>query len=287
MSSHSRSPHHSLYRHLVFILFFPSFVFCINDGIIQNRGQSSDASLFGRSVPNANDIVSFDDMPSCGRAACVPFKPESIGCPEGGSPTRDCFCGSSKAIDCAWYPCSSTEYVLVQKWYALTCTGFGYDQLSAVPSCAQGCLLSASVYSSCALKSWDCFCTANLPAACLATCSSDDTASVTSWRDAQCAKVQPNAQPRGSKTTTISAKISVYTSAGSVVTTTVAPAVTTVVNGNTNSNTINVSTGMARGLFSELTMYVLYSMTSWLGLTTDNATVLGLSLGWLGSIFSP
>lgn len=259
MPSQINSISYSLYRHLVLLLLFPSFIRCISDATLQYRGLSSDGSpLYLRSVPNANDAVNFDDMPSCAREKCLPYRAESIGCPSGDL-TRDCFCDAAKGLDCAFFGCSNTEFTLASKWRALTCTGFGFDQLGAVPSCAQGCLLPTSIYESCSLKSWDCLCTAELPSACLATCSSTDSQTAKAWRSAQCAKAQPNVKAEGvAKTTTIPAKISTYTNAsGSLVTSTVAPAVTTVVtnaNTNGNTNTINVTTGEAQGLLSGLAM---------------------------------
>lgn len=260
MFSQVNSASYSLYRQLVLILLFPSLILCISDAALQNRGFSSDASgLFLRSVPNPNDPVNFDDMPSCAREKCLPYRPESIGCPSGDL-IRDCFCDAAKGLDCAFFGCSNTEFTLASKWRALICTGFGFDQLGAVPSCAQSCLLTTSIYDSCSLKSFDCLCAADLPSACLATCSSSDTQIVKAWRTAQCAKAQPNVKAEGvAKTTTIPAKVSTYTAAGgSLVTSTVSPAVTTVVmanaNTNGNTNTINVTTGEAHGFFSGLAM---------------------------------
>lgn len=262
MSSQANSTSYSLYRHLVLLLLFPSLILCISDATLQNRGVSSDGSaLVLRSVPNANDPVNFEDMPSCAREKCLPYRPESIGCPSGEL-LRDCFCDAPKGLDCAFFSCPNTEFTLASKWRALTCTGFGFDKLGDVPSCAQGCLLTASIYESCSLKSFDCLCAADLPSACLATCSSADSATARAWRAEQCERTQPNVKAEGvAKTTTIPPKISTYTNAsGSLVTSTVAPAVTTVVmsnansNTNGNTNTINVTTGEAQGMFSGLAM---------------------------------
>lgn len=260
MSSQANSPSYSLYRHLVLLLLFPSLILCISDATLQNRGVSFDGSALAlRAVPNSNDPINFDDMPSCAREKCLPYRAESIGCPSGDL-TRDCFCGAPKGLDCAYFSCTTTEFTLASKWRALTCTGIGFDKLGDIPSCAQGCLLSASVYESCALKSFDCLCAADLPSACLATCSSADTATVKAWRSEQCAKAQPNVKAEGvARTTTLSAVVSKSTDAnGSVVTSTISPAVTTVImsnaNTNGNTNTINVSTGEAQGLLSGLAM---------------------------------
>lgn len=260
MSSHSSSTPYGLYRHLVLLLLFPSLILCISDATLQNRGLSSDASpLFLRSVPNANDAVDFDSMPSCAREKCLPYRTESIGCPSGDL-SRGCFCDAPKSLDCAFFSCTNTEFTLAAKWRTLTCTGFGFDQLSAVPACAQPCLLSDSVFQSCSLKSFDCFCAGDLPSSCLATCSSADAQTAKTWRSTQCTKAQPNVKAEGvAKTSTIPAKVSTYTDpSGSLVTSTIAPAVTTVImanaNTNGNTNTINVSTGEAQGLLSGLAM---------------------------------
>lgn len=97
-----------------------------------------------------------------------------------------------------------------------------------------------------------------LPATCLATCSSGDADIANNWKNQQCARVSPDTASPGPKTTTIAARISTYTSGTMVVTSTIQPAVTTVINGNSNANsnanTINVNTGSARGFFSDIAM---------------------------------
>lgn len=264
MSPQPSSTPSSLYRHLVLLLVFPSLILCISDVGLQNRQRSVQGlSLFPRAVPNPSDPMNFDDMPSCARENCIPYNPETIGCPEGEL-TRECYCGSADPLKCQRYKCDTAQDVLAQKWLALTCTGFGFDQLNTIPACASECLLADSVASSCSLKSWDCLCAADLPSTCLKTCSSTDIKTVKAWKADQCARAQPNVKPEGSTnplTTTIPPKLATYTlPGGNLVTSTIAPAVTTVVNANTNgnTNTINVQTGSqnsAPGLVSGLAMY--------------------------------
>lgn len=104
-----------------------------------------------------------------------------------------------------------------------------------------------AVQKSCALKSWECFCSSDLLDSCLTQCTDDDKGRARAWQTEACGSSPSDASKSGSTpvTKTVAAKVTVLTMGGAVVTSTIQPAQTAVVNTNSaaNQNSININTG--------------------------------------------
>lgn len=154
---------------------------------------------------SGDELMSFDDMPDCGKKGCLPFDPSTVGCSE--DMTTACYCGSRNSHRTSCFSCSPRD--LQDKWMAHICLGIPLSSFDDIPPCAVSCIKESDIDNSCSLKSWDCFCASEVSAQeCLTKCSAADKAKMKQWRADACVgyeKTVPSSTAVKSGTATITA----------------------------------------------------------------------------------